>query len=133
MSLFDDIGLSEIVKDVLTDDMVGATCVVALAKGDYDAATDVITDVADFSETINCSLGLGYTAKEIDGTRIKVGDLKLLIAGSDWRGLPDLSPTPTKPTTAMTVVKDGVEYSIENVGVVDGGDVDVLYVLQLRR
>lgn len=85
----------------------------------YDPGSPVLTD---HPATVAVT---AYTAREIDGTRIRSGDRKVLVSA---KGLP------VEPTTSDKLVESsGTAWTIVAVEAVRPADVTVLYRLQCRR
>lgn len=64
-----------------------------------------------------------YSSHDLDGTTVRVGDKRYLVAASDLT---------TAPTTAALLVDGSVAYEIVRVDAVQPGGTPVIYVLQCR-
>ena len=85
----------------------------------YDPGPPVLTD---HPATVAVT---AYTAREIDGTRIRATDKKALVSSA---GLP------FEPTTSDKLLDaSGQAYTIVNVEVLRPAETTVLYTLQVRR
>lgn len=91
--------------------------------GTYDPGTQKVTGATTSNYAVKAVLE-DYKAREIDGTRIRVGDRKYLIAAS---GL-TVTPAPGN------VLVDGSDsLSVVTVEVTYAGSVPALYTVQVRK
>lgn len=87
----------------------------------YNPATGGIAS----TETVQTGVGVpvGYKASEIDGTNIRRGDVKVIVAGS---GI-------TEPKVNGQVSFIGLTGTIKNVEIVAPDGTPIVYKLQVRR
>lgn len=65
-----------------------------------------------------------YSDQEIDGTKIRRGDRRLIIAAE---------PLSIEPTTADRVTANGVQYTIEDAPAANPAGTPIVYYLQVRK
>ncbi|MBX0289720.1 hypothetical protein K3G63_04685 [Hymenobacter sp. HSC-4F20] len=86
--------------------------------GAYDPLTNTMTDATDTTRTVR-AVFTSYKAKDIDGTVIKQGDKRCLIADA---------------VDGKEIIVDGADqYAIVNVEAVQPGDTLILSKVQVRR
>jgi hypothetical protein len=90
----------------------------------YDSATDAFVDL-ESSYPVK-GVVANYSMKEIDGTTIKVGDRKLLMAGSD---LPDLTALGDKK---LEILEGSVTITTGLIVAVGPGGVNIVYQIQIK-
>ena len=90
----------------------------------YDSATDSFVDV-ESSYPAKGVVG-NYKLNEIDGTTIKVGDRKLLMAGSD---LPDLT---SLGSSKLEILDGSIPISTGLIGAIAPGGINIVYQIQIK-
>ena len=90
-------------------------------EGDYDPATggNTITTISYGGTGVR----VNYKMREIDGTLVQSGDFKLLVEAKELL---------TVPETLDSVIFDGNEYSVVDVGTIAPAQTPVVYILQVR-
>lgn len=92
-------------------------------QGTYDPGDDTFTGQTTTTQTVKAVI-LNFRRAEIDGTLIKNGDRRALVAPDNLTRAPKTGDT----------ITDGSEvFSIQNVEEVKPGDTVLLYKLQLRK
>jgi hypothetical protein len=87
-------------------------------RGGYNPLTNTMADASDTTRTVK-AVFTDYKAKEIDGTVIKTGDKRCLIAGA---------------VDGKEILIDGADqYAIINIEAVQPGDTLILSKVQVRR
>ena len=94
--------------------------VIVLTGKPYDAATRTNTPV--YTDSIGYGVKTNFNNSEIDGSLILSSDIKLIIENLDLR-----------PVIDSLVTLSGVEYRVSSVGVVEPADINLVYVLGLRK
>lgn len=89
----------------------------------YNPATGDATAGEDTETAVNCSPPYPYRDGEIDGTRIKTGDVRVILARADWS---------TTPVVGDRFSVRGSIYGIVAVDVYSSGNLDAAWELQLR-
>lgn len=99
-----------------------AVTITSRVQGAYNAATSAAT----VTETTQSTRGVldQYKWREIDGSLVKAGDIKLIIAAKG------LSAPAINDTVALA---DGLKLTIKNVEVVSPGATPIIYICQVRR
>lgn len=99
-----------------------AVTITSRVQGTYNAATSAAT----VTETTQTTRGVldQYKWREIDGSLIKAGDIKLIIAA---KGLS--APAINDSVT----LADGSKLTIKNVDVLSPGAIPIIYICQVRR
>lgn len=95
--------------------------ITTVTTGAYNPATGGVSN----TETVQTGVGVpvGYKASEIDGTNIRRGDVKVIVAGS---GI-------TEPKVNGQVSFIGFTGTIKNVEVVAPDGTPIVYKLQVRK
>lgn len=91
--------------------------------GSFDPTTGGTTAAADIVATAS-GVQTRYSNRDIDGTVIKRGDMRLLIAASG------LSISPEQGDTATS---DSIVWQVVNVESIKPSDTAVLYICQVRK
>ena len=76
------------------------------------------------SDKVGKAVRTEYSLYNINGTTIKAGDVKLLLAAKDLTVM---------PAQGDTVVFAGTEYKVMNIDPIAPAEVILVYVVQLRR
>jgi hypothetical protein len=106
--------------------VLGTTAVMKRVNSSYNPATGVETaaDPASTTWTLTIAPPEMYSAREINGTTILAGDVKITVAAKDVVVAP-------QPNFSLTVGSD--VYRVVTVETVDGGGSAVIYILQCRK
>lgn len=95
--------------------------ITAITTGTYSTVTGGVTSAEDVQTGVGVLVG--YKASEIDGTNIKRGDVKVIVAAS---GL-------TEPKVNGLVSFIGFTGTIKNVEIVAPDGTPIVYKLQVRK
>lgn len=96
------------------------------APGEVDGGTGTVTPGA--TVTVNTyGLVSEYTTREIDGSNIMRGDVKLRCSAED------LAKAKQAPTAGWTATLGGVKYRVMHASPVQPGGIAVMWKLQLRK
>jgi len=117
--MVDSVGLKSIASSLLADNGQSLTFSRETSSG-FDPATGINTTTT--STYTGYGAGFGYAAREIDGSVIKKGDIRLILEATD-----------TAPLNGDTVVYDSETYRVMDIEKVKPATIAVLYKLQLRR
>lgn len=99
-----------------------AVTITSRVQGTYNAATSAAT----VTETTQTTRGVldQYKWREIDGSLVKAGDLKLIVAAKGLSA-PAINDSAT--------LADGSKLTIKNIEVVSPGATPIIYICQVRR
>ena len=86
----------------------------------FDASTR--TNTPTYSDVIGYGVKATFNNREIDGSLILSSDIKLIIENLSLR-----------PVIDSLVTLSGVEYRVSSVGVVEPADLNIVYILGLRK
>lgn len=91
-------------------------------EGEYDTATgDVLEDrVTTYNGQ---GVKVDYTAREIDGTRIRAGDVRVYLSVAGM----------VAPRTGDVLMIEGAPWTVVNAATVQPGSITLLYDVQARR
>ena len=109
----------ELIDDIAEDGLLAT--LTRQISGSYDPSTGEAT-VTTSTQTAY-GIRTSWEKRDIDGTLIKSGDLKIILAAS---GLT------TAPQVDDTITFDGTAYTIKGVYPVSPADVVIVYVLNVR-
>lgn len=123
MTLYDE--MAEVAADMLEEFGVAIT-VKYITTSAYDPATGSAT--ADTVTKSAKGYVDDYADRDIDGTKIKVGDRRVYLSVLDAAGLPI-----AKPGTTDKLTISQLDYSIVNSKAIPGAGTASLYIVQVRR
>lgn len=130
MSLLDSI-IPSIVNSVLQPTLVGAACAVSVkSAATYSYTTGQETGGTVTTKNIYSSPPQAYSQREIDGTTILTGDMKIYIAAEQWSSLP--AAFGDAPTSLVAVAIQGRTYSIIRSTPFMVGESAAAFEVQLR-
>lgn len=90
--------------------------------GTYNPETGAVEGGSGPVTHSSVGVKIGYSQSDIDGTLIKQGDQQLYVPASGF----------IRPVTDEQITVGGSTYAVQSVEVIAPGDVDVLYILQIR-
>lgn len=90
--------------------------------GGYDPATGSLTTSTNTYPAYGVKLG--YKRPDIDGTLVKVGDMKVLLS---------VDGLTVEPSTTDTLTIGGIDWKILRVDPLEPGDTTIMYTLQVRK
>lgn len=92
-----------------------------VAEGAYDPATSGVA-AGTTTNYSGYAVPTQYTRADVDGELIKASDIRLIV-----------EQTTTEPNTGDVVTVDGVVHRIMNVSPIKVTNVDIIYILQIRK
>lgn len=90
--------------------------------GEYDPESGTVQPGTDPAAYTSIGVKIGYEQSDIDGSLIKQGDQQLYVPAKDF----------IRPLTGEQLTVGTENYTAQSVEVLAPGDVDVLYVVQIR-
>lgn len=92
------------------------------SPGVYNPETSQIEGAADPATYTSVGVKVGYKQSDIDGSTIKQGDQQLYVPAKGF----------VRPVSNEVIAVGTDTFAVQHVDVVAPGDVDVLYILQIR-
>lgn len=123
MAFYDE--MAEVASELLDEFGVSVT-VKYISTGAYDPATGSTTTTTTAKSSV--AYIDDYADRDIDGTKIKVGDRRVYLSVLDTAG-----SSIAKPGTTDKLTIDGADYSVINAKAIPGAGTPSLYDVQVRR
>lgn len=97
--------------------------IITYAATSYDPVTDTTTGGVESETTVICSPPMAYKNAEVDGKRILVSDLRVMVPFASYE---------TQPSTDQRFEIAGNEYAIISVMPIYSGNYAAVWELQIR-
>lgn len=123
MSQQDAIDALEMIQDAYDE---GRASTVSLTRpgtlGEYDTETGTVKGAKDPETFTTAGVKIGYEQRDIDGTMVRTGDQQVYVPAKGF----------TRPLSDEVLTIGTETYTVVNTEVIAPGDVDILYIIQVR-